>query len=81
MAETQYFIHLARRLDYIPEEKAAALTAQSRQTFACLHGLIQAVEKEADKLARIVAATTSLFVLGLIRVVMGNTLLRSPTSV
>ena len=81
MAETQYFIHLARRLGYLPEAEAAALTAQSRQTSACMHGLIQAVEKEPGKLARIVTATMSLLVLGLVRGVMGNTLLRSPPSV
>ncbi len=81
LAETRYFIHLARRLSYLPEAEAVALTAQSRKTFTCMHGLIQAVEKKDGKLARIVAAITSLLVLGLVRVVMGNTLLRSPLSV
>jgi len=49
LAETQYFVHLAGRLGYFSEADAAALTAQSRRTFACLHGLIQAVEKEATE--------------------------------
>jgi four helix bundle protein len=78
LAETQYFIHLSRRLGYLSESDAAALTAQGRQTFACLHGLIQAVEKEAGKFAKIVAATTSLLVLGLVRLSLIVPLLRSP---
>ncbi|HEY3660066.1 MAG TPA: hypothetical protein VGK91_02435 [Candidatus Udaeobacter sp.] len=36
-------------------------------TFACLHGLIRAVEKEAGKLSRVVARVTSLIVIGLMR--------------
>jgi hypothetical protein len=36
----------------------------SKQTFGCLHGLIQAVEKEAGKLSKVVAAVTSLVALG-----------------
>lgn len=49
LAETQYFVHLAHRLEYLSASDAAALTAQARRAFACLHGLIQAVEKEAGK--------------------------------
>src|SRR3989440_5511961 len=52
LSEGQYFIHLARRLD--------ALQRQTKLTFACLHGLIKAVEKEAGKLSKVVAALTSL---------------------
>jgi four helix bundle protein len=79
LAETQYFVHLARRLDYLSETDAAVLAAQSRQTFACLHGLIQAVEKEAGKFPKIVATTASLLVLGFIRLSIGGPLSFSPS--
>lgn len=69
LSETQYFVHLARRLGYLSEADAERLTGHSRQTFACLHGLIRAVEKEAGKLGKVVAVVTSLLVLGLSRLV------------
>ena len=47
LSETQYFIHLARRLGYLAVEETARLHDQTKQAFACLHGLIQAVAKEA----------------------------------
>jgi four helix bundle protein len=62
LAETQYFVHLARRRNYLAEEQADALARQTSASFAYLHGLIQAVEKEAGKLSTIIAATTSLIV-------------------
>jgi four helix bundle protein len=46
LAETQYFVHVASRLGYLSDTTTARLTAQGRQAFACLHGLIRAVEKE-----------------------------------
>jgi four helix bundle protein len=49
LSETQYFIHLARRLGYLNNEDAERLRNQTKTTFACLHGLIQAVDKEARK--------------------------------
>jgi hypothetical protein len=67
LSETQYFIHLARRLDYLLVEEADALREQTKLAFACLHGLIRAVEKEAGKLSKVVARVTSLVVIGLIR--------------
>jgi len=67
LSETQYFIHLAGRLDYLSAMEVAELHAQTKLTFGCLHGLIKAVEKEAGKAAKIVAAITSLLVLGLAR--------------
>lgn len=66
LSETQYFIHLSRRLGYLPDADAERLIGQTRQTFACLHGLIKAVEKEAGKFAKTVAVLTSLLVLGLV---------------
>lgn len=69
LAETQYFIHLARRLNYLNETQAEALMVQTRQTFAALHGLILAVEKESGRLGKVVAGLTSLLVIGLARLV------------
>ncbi len=67
LSETQYFVHLARRLGYLSIEDAAELKHQTKLTFACLHGLIQAVEKETGRLGKVVATITSLFVLGVAR--------------
>src|SRR5437763_17153946 len=64
LSETQYFIHLAGRLDYVSAMEVAELHAQTKLTFGCLHGLIKAVEKEGGKAAKIVAALKSLLVLG-----------------
>lgn len=52
LSETQYFIHLAGRLGYISPQQAEALQAQIKQAFACLHGLIKAVEFEAKTITR-----------------------------
>jgi four helix bundle protein len=71
LSETQYFIHLARRLGYLFPDEADRLYGQTKQTFGCLHGLIQAVEKEAGKLNKVVAAVTSLLVLSMARLVRG----------
>ncbi len=46
LSETQYFLHLAGRLGYMPAEGSEKLRARTRQAFACLHGLIRAVETE-----------------------------------
>jgi hypothetical protein len=43
------------------------LREQTKMTFACLHGLIQAVEKEAGRLSKGLARLTSLLVIGLMR--------------
>ena len=64
LSETQYFIHLSQRLSYLRDADAERLIAQTRQTFACLHGLIRAVEKETGKFNKVVSTITSLFVLG-----------------
>jgi len=71
LSETQYFIHLARRLGYLLPEEADKLHRQTKQAFGCLHGLIQAVEKEAGKLSKLVAAVTSLLVISMARLVGG----------
>lgn len=67
LSETQYFIHLARRLDYLSSQEADALREQTKLAFACLHGLIRAVEKEATRFSKAVASITSLIVIGLMR--------------
>jgi len=67
LSETQYFIHLAKRLGYLSPQEADKLHTQMRRAFGCLHGLIQAVEREAGKLGKFTAAITSVLVLGLAR--------------
>ena len=47
LSESQYFIHLAHRLGYLGDTDKANLQAMSRETFACLQGLIEAVAHEA----------------------------------
>src|SRR5713226_889329 len=49
LSETQYFIHLARRLGFLSDAEADKFHTQTKQTFGCLHGLIQAVERETGK--------------------------------
>jgi four helix bundle protein len=49
LAETQYFVHLATRLSYLKPEDAERVGGEIKRTFACLHGLILAVENECRK--------------------------------
>lgn len=72
LSETQYFVHLARRLDYLDQAEAEQLYEQTRRAFACLHGLIKAVEKEAGVIARITAAATSLIALYAVHTISGT---------
>jgi four helix bundle protein len=67
LAEARYFVHLARRLGYLQETDSQALTEQNRRAFACLQGLIRAVETEIGKFAKLAATLTSLIVVGLSR--------------
>src|SRR6266536_1504285 len=67
LSETQYFIHLSQRLNYLSLEQSQALHGQTKVVFGCLHGLIRAVEKEAGKLGKIAATVTSLVAIGLMR--------------
>ena len=48
LAEAQYFVHLAKRLSFLADAEAILLHQQTKQVFACLHGLIQAVTREAN---------------------------------
>jgi four helix bundle protein len=67
LSEVQYFIHLARRLGYLQESDHAALMAQAKETLACLHGLVKAVECEVGRFGKAVATLTSLICLALPR--------------
>ena len=67
LSETQYFIHLSQRLNYLSSEQRQALHGQTKVVFGCLHGLIRAVEKETGKLGKITATVTSLVAIGLMR--------------
>ena len=67
LSEAQYFVHLARRLGYLTEEKATDLGGQIKLTFGCLHGLISSVEKEAGKIGKVIASVTSLLAIGFVR--------------
>src|SRR4029077_92670 len=67
LSETQYFIHLAGRLGYLSSDEVVSLHGRTKVTFGCLHGLIQAVEKEVGKFSKMVATITKLLVIGLAR--------------
>jgi len=47
LAETQYFVHLAKRLGYLAEDNYDVLATDVKSTFARLHGLIRAVQKDS----------------------------------
>ncbi len=64
--EAQYFVHLSRRLKYLPDAQAEVLMTQTRTASACLYGLIRAVEKEAGTVRKLVAAATSALALLLV---------------
>jgi four helix bundle protein len=49
LSETQYFIHLSGRLHYLNQEETDRLIGDTKRVFACLHGLIRAVERETGK--------------------------------
>jgi four helix bundle protein len=72
LSETQYFIHLAQRLGYLNPTDGQRLTAQTKATFACLHGLIKAVERESGKLTKAVALLTGAIAPLFVRVVPGQ---------
>ena len=72
LSEAQYFLHLSHRLGYLPDVDYDVLAQQTKSTFACLHGLIVAVEKESGKLAKAGAVITGAIVLSLFRLVSGQ---------
>lgn len=46
LAETQYFLHLATRLEYLAPITSSDLASHCKRTFACLHGLMNAVRTD-----------------------------------
>jgi four helix bundle protein len=46
LCETQYLVHLSRRVGYLSSDDRSRLDAQAREVFACLSGLIDAVVAE-----------------------------------
>jgi four helix bundle protein len=71
LSETQYFIHLSHRLGDLSTEQAPLFHEQTKHAFACLHGLIKAVEKEAGMTRKFIATITSLVVISLARLAVG----------
>ena len=67
LAETQYFVHLARRLNYLSSEGADASAKQTKLNVCLPADLIVAVEKEAGKFSKFIARATSLMGIGLMR--------------
>lgn len=59
LTETQYFVHLSRRLKYLDQQQHDSLMEAIQSTFRPLHGLIKAVEKEANPLQRVAARLAS----------------------
>ncbi len=47
LSETQYFIHLAKRLSYLTHERHDALMSQAEEVARTLAGLIKAVKSQA----------------------------------
>ena len=47
LTETQYFVHLSKRLEYLTGVRHEGLAAQIKSVFQRLHGLITAVERES----------------------------------
>ena len=68
LTEAQYLLHLAHRLGYINADDATKLAGETKRVFGCLHGLIQSVEKQAGRIARTVAAITSMLVVAFVRI-------------
>lgn len=51
LSETQYLVHLAIRLEYLPAPAGDNLIEQSKRVFGCLHGLIRSVQGETGRTA------------------------------
>jgi len=49
----RYFLHLSRRLGYPSDAECYSLAEEVKAVFACLHGLIKAVEKESGRLVNL----------------------------
>ena len=69
LSETQYFLHFSRRLGYLADFDHDSLAEQTKVVFACLHGLIKAVERESGKVGKTLATLSSVLLLSLARFV------------
>ena len=69
VSETQYFVHLSQRLGYLDDRRSESVANDARKTFACLSGLIRAVEKEAGAIPKIAAVVTSCIALAAAKLV------------
>lgn len=58
-SETQYFLHLARRLDYLDSQTYDAVIVTANENAQTLYGLIKAVESEVGKIRSTLAKVTS----------------------
>lgn len=72
LTETQYFIHLSRRLGFISSDRELAISEQLKRTFACLHALIGVVERASGRIARTVARVTSLVVFAIAHLILSS---------
>ena len=59
LKETEYFLLLARDLEYLPEKEYDRLTETVNATFGALQGLIKVVKKEVGGFGRFHAFLTS----------------------
>lgn len=62
LSELRYFIHLSRRLEFLPSESRVQIDGQADEAARVLTGLIQSVESELGPIKKIVAQTTALLV-------------------
>ncbi|HMO50403.1 MAG TPA: four helix bundle protein [Kiritimatiellia bacterium] len=63
LSELAYFIHLSKRLRYLPDSDHDQLAGQADEASRVLTGLIKSVEKEAGLVARTLAKTSALIFL------------------
>jgi four helix bundle protein len=72
LTETQYFLHLSSRLGFTSSDRHATISEQLKRTFACLHALTGAVERESSRIARAVAKVTGLVVLAISHLIISR---------
>jgi len=49
LAETEYFLHLANKLDYLSESEYKQLTKMVNYTFSALSGLIKSIRESMEE--------------------------------
>ena len=63
IAETEYLLHLSKRLKYLGDKEFAVVDSLKQETAKTLFGLINVVEKETRFASKVIAAATSVIVL------------------